>query len=89
LDETQGTDEFTFVFSSIQIATPTFFAGPSQHHLTADELKQWADFQAQAKANATTTEVIKTGASPQVAIKVPQNREENASVVFRVRIEHK
>ncbi len=89
LDETPGTDEFTFVFSPSPIATPTFFAGPSQHELTSDELKQWSDFQAQAKANATTLEVIKTGASPQTAVKVPQNGPENASVVFSVRIEHK
>jgi serine/threonine protein kinase len=89
LDETQGTDEFTFVFSPSPITTPGFFAGPSQHHLTTEELKQWGDFQAQAKANAVTTEVIKTGASPQTAVKVPQNGPENASVVFRIRIEHK
>jgi hypothetical protein len=89
LDETPGTDEFVFVFSPSAITTPAFFAGASQHQLTADELKQWADFQAQAKANAATIEVIKTGASPQTAVKVPQNGPENASVVFRVRIEHK
>jgi hypothetical protein len=89
LDETPGTDEFMFVFSPSAITTPAFFAGPSQHELTADELKQWNDFQAQAKANAATIEVIKTGASSQTAVKVPQNGPENASVVFRVRIEHK
>ena len=89
LDETPGTDEFMFVFSPSPVTTPAFFAGPSQHQLTADELRQWADFQAQAKANAATTEVIKTGASPQTAVKVPQNGPENASVLFRVRIEHK
>jgi serine/threonine-protein kinase len=89
LDDTQGTDEFTLVFSPSPIATPAFFAGPSQHHLTADELKQWEDFQQHGRANPATTEVIKTGASPQVTVKVPQNREENSSVIFRVRIEHK
>ena len=46
LDDTQGTDEFTFVFSRSPITTPAFFAGPSQHHLTTEELKQWQDFQA-------------------------------------------
>ena len=89
LDQTAGTDEFTFVFSPAPITTPEFFAGSSEHLLTSDELKQWNDFQAQARANATTIEVIKAGASPQTAVKVPQNGPENASVVFRVRIEHK
>jgi len=89
LDEKPGSDEFTFVFFQTPISTPAFFAGPSEHQLTADEVVQWQGFQQQAKANAATTEVIKAGASPQVAVKVPQNGPENASVIFRVRIEHK
>jgi len=89
LNDTPGTDEFTFVFSPAPITSPGFFAGPSEHYLTAEEQKEWNDFQAQAKANAATTEIIKTGASPQVAVKVPQNGPENASVVFRIRIQHK
>jgi serine/threonine-protein kinase len=89
LNNTPGTDEFTFVFSPVAITSPGFFAGPSEHYLTGEELKEWNDFQAQAKANAATTEVIKAGAAPQVAVKVPQNGPENASVVFRVRIQHK
>ena len=89
LDEKPGTDEFAFVFSPNPISTPAFFAGESDHQLTTDELKEWTNFQAVAKANAASTEVIKTGASPQLAVKVPQNAPENASVVFRVRIEHK
>jgi eukaryotic-like serine/threonine-protein kinase len=89
LNDTPGTDEFKFVFSPAPITSPGFFAGPSEHYLSAEEQKEWNDFQAQAKANAATVEVIKTGAAPQVAVKVPQNRPENASVVFRVRIQHK
>ena len=89
LDQTAGTDEFTFVFSPVPITSPPFFAGPSEHLLTSEESKQWENFQAQAKANAATLEVIKSGASQQTAVKVPQNGPENASVVFRVRIEHK
>ncbi len=87
LDETAGTDEFVFVFSSAVLTRPTFFAGPSPHQLTVEELKQWTDFQGQAKQ--AQAEVIKTGATSQTAVKVPQNAPENASVVFRVRIEHK
>ncbi|HEY6047035.1 MAG TPA: hypothetical protein VIU65_10560, partial [Pyrinomonadaceae bacterium] len=89
LNDTPGTDEFTFVFSPAAISSPAFFAGPSEHYLTPEEQKEWNDFQAQAKANSVTTEVIKAGAAPQVAVKVPQNGPENASVVFRVRIQHK
>jgi hypothetical protein len=89
LNNTPGTDEFTFVFSPVSINSPAFFAGPSEHYLTKEELKEWTDFQAQAKANAATTEVIKAAKSPQVAVRVPQNGPENASVVFRVRIQHK
>ena len=89
LDKTPGTDEFTIVFSPNAISTPAFFAGPSEHQLTADEQKQWNDFRAQFKANAVGTEVIKTGATPFVSVKVPQTAEEGAPVIFQVKIEHK
>ena len=89
LDKTAGTDEFAFVFSRQPITAPPFFAGPSEHVLTSDESREWAAFQEQLKANAATIEVIKTGASPQTAVKVPQNASESASVMFRVRIEHR
>ena len=88
LDKTPGTDEFTIIFSANAITTPAFLAGPSEHQLTADEQKQWDDFRAQYKANAVGTEVIKTGATPFVSVKVPQNAE-GAPVIFQVRIEHK
>jgi eukaryotic-like serine/threonine-protein kinase len=89
LDKTPGTDEFTVIFSANAISTPTFFAGPSEHQLTADEQKQWNDFRAQFKANAVGKEVIKTGATPFVSVKVPQTAEEGAPVIFQVKIEHK
>ncbi len=88
LDKTPGTDEFTIIFSANAITTPAFLAGPSEHQLNADEQKQWDDFRAQYKANAVGTEVIKTGATPFVSVKVPQNAE-GAPVIFQVRIEHK
>lgn len=88
LDSKAGTDEFTFVFAPSPLTAPAFFAAPAPHELTPAELKEWESFQAQDKANATVTEVIKTGASPQTAVKVPQNKADNASVIFRVRIEH-
>ena len=89
LDKTPGTDEFTVVFSSNAISTPAFFAGPSEHQLTAEEQRQWNDFRAQFKANAVGTEVIKTGATPFVSVKVPQTAEGGAPVMFQVKIEHK
>jgi serine/threonine-protein kinase len=89
LDQTAGTDEFTFVFSRQPIESPPFFAGTSNRLLTSDELRAWNDFQQQANTSKATIEVVEGGPSPQAAVKVPQNAPENASVVFRVRIEHK
>lgn len=89
LDRTAGIDEFSFVFSTSPLTAPAFLAAPAPHVLTPAEVKEWESFQSQAKANAATIEVIKTGASPQTAVKVPQNAADNASVVFRVRIEHR
>jgi hypothetical protein len=89
LDKTPGIDEFTIIFSAKAISTPAFFAGPSEHELTAEEQKQWNDFRAQFKANAVGTEVIKTGATPFVSVKVPQTAEEGAPVMFPVKIDHR
>jgi serine/threonine protein kinase len=89
LNKTPGTDEFTVIFSANAISTPAFFAGPSEHQLTADEQKQWNDFRAQFKANVAGTEVIKTGATPFVSVKVSQTAPEGAPVIFPVKIEHK
>ena len=49
--------------------------------------KKLDNFREQSKANAAATEVIKTGASPFVSVKVPQNAEGNP-VLFLVRVEH-
>jgi serine/threonine protein kinase len=89
LNHTPGMDEFTIIFSPSAITTPAFFTGPSEHELTAEEQKQWDDFRAQFKANAVGTEVIKTGATPFVSVKVPQTAPEGAPVLFPVKIEHK
>jgi serine/threonine-protein kinase len=89
LDKTPGTDEFTIVFAASQLTAPAFLAGPSGRLLTVEEQRQWADFKAQSKANAVGTEVIKTGATPFVSVKVPQTADEAKPVIFQVRIEHK
>jgi serine/threonine protein kinase len=89
LDTTPATDEFTVIFSTTPQSRPEFLAGPAGHELSQDEQKQLADLRAQFKANSVGTEVIKTGASPSVAVKVPQTGEGGAPVIFKVRIEHK
>jgi len=89
LDRNSGTDEFTFVFSKAPLTSPAFFAAPAPHGLTPAEINEWENFKAQARSAPSTIEVVKGGASPQTAVKMPQNGAENASVVFRVRIEHK
>jgi len=89
LDETAGTDEFTVIFSSVALSHPDFLSSPALHELTSDEQKQLNDFLSQSKPNLLCTETVKSGASPFVSVKIPQNAEGNASVVFKIRIEHK
>jgi hypothetical protein len=89
LDETVGTDEYTIIFATSALQSPAFLSQPALHELTPEEQKQLSDLSAQLKANVVGVEVIKTGASPFVSVKVPQNAQEGASVIFRVRIEHK
>lgn len=88
LDKTPGTEEFTIIFSTTALASPDFLSSAALHELTTEEQKQLADLRTQFKANSVGTEIIKTGASPAVAVKVPQTGEEGAPVMFMVRIEH-
>jgi eukaryotic-like serine/threonine-protein kinase len=88
LNPSLGTDEFTMIFSAKALDSPAFLDSAAMHELTAEEQKQLNDFLARFKANAVTTEVIKSGASPFVSVKVPQNAEGNP-VIFKIRIEHK
>ena len=89
LVDTPGTEEFTFVFSRTPIENPPFFSGPSEHELTAEEEKQLDDFRTQFKANVVAAEVIKNGAFPSVAVKVPQSAAEGTPVFFKVRVDHR
>ena len=88
LDQQSGSDEFTVIFSGQPLTKPDFLNSAALHELTQDEQKQLADFIAQAKANLLGTEVIKTGASPFVSVKVPQTASEGAPVVFKIKINH-
>jgi len=88
LDKTAGTDDFTVIFSTQPLPAPGFLAGPALHQLTPDEQKQLDGLRAQSRANSAGAEVIKTGASPFVSVKVPQNAA-GIPVIFMVRVEHK
>ncbi|MEK6334614.1 MAG: protein kinase [Acidobacteriota bacterium] len=88
LDKAAGTDEFTIIFSVTALTTPDFLQQQAGHALSAAEQKQLSDLGEQFKANSVKAEVIKTGASPSVSVKIPQNAE-GAPVIFKVKIEHK
>ena len=88
LDQNAGIDEFTIIFVASPLTSPDFFYGQAGHELTAGEQQQLKDMREQFKANAASTEVIKTGAAPFVSVKVPQNAD-GSPVIFMVRVEHK
>jgi serine/threonine protein kinase len=87
LDKTAGTDEFVLIFSTKPLDGPDFLNSPAGHELTQDEQKQLDTVREQSKS--VGTEVIKTGASPFVSVKVPQTASEGTPVIFKVRLEHK
>ena len=89
LDKTAGTDEFTVVFSTAKLTSPAFLNDPALHELTEAEQKEFADLVTQWRANLLGTEVINTGASPFVSVKVPQTANEGAPIVFKIKIDHK
>lgn len=88
LDKTAATDDFTVIFSTQPLPAPAFLNSPALHQLTQDEQKQLDSLRAQSKANSVGAEVIKTGESPFVSVKVPQNAG-GTPVIFMVRVEHK
>ena len=88
LNKTLSSDEFTIIFSTKPLQSPGFLTGAAWHGLDQAEQKQLEDLRTEFKANAVGTEVIKTGTSPAVSVKVPQNAE-GKPVIFMVRVEHK
>jgi serine/threonine-protein kinase len=89
LDKNAGTDEFTVIFSGTKLTNPAFLKEKALHELTGAEQKELTDLVNQTRGNLLGTEVIKTGASPFVSVKVPQTATEGAPIVFKIRIEHK
>jgi serine/threonine protein kinase len=90
LDQTSGTENYTIVFSTTQLASPSFLSGEAATPLTAAQQKEWEDFKAQFKANAPATDVINgSGVDPFVSIKIPQAKPTGEPVIFDMRIEHK
>jgi serine/threonine-protein kinase len=88
LDKNPGSEEYTMIFSSSQLTTPAFLKKPALHELTETEQKELADLVNSSKANLLGTEIIKTGSSPFVSVKVPQTATEGAPVIFKIRIDH-
>lgn len=88
LDKNPGTEEYTMIFSSSKLTTPSFLTEAALHELTESEQKELEDLVNQSKANLLGTEVIKTGSSPFVSVKVPQTTAEGGPVVFKIRIDH-
>jgi len=88
LDQNAGIDEFIIISVASPLTSPDFFYGQAGHELTAGEQQQLKDMRERFKANAASTEVIKTGAVPFVSVKVPQNAD-GSPVIFMVRVEHK
>ncbi len=88
LDKSPGTDEFTMIFSPSKLTTPAFLNKAALHELTESEQKELEDLVNESKANLLGTEVIKTGSSPFVSVKVPQTATEGAPVIFKIRIDH-
>jgi hypothetical protein len=90
LDKTSGTENYTVIFSTAPLTSPSYLNAPAAHQLTPDEQKEFEDFRAQFKANAPVTNVINgSGVDPLVSIKIPQAKPSGEPVIFDIRIEHK
>jgi hypothetical protein len=90
LDKTQGTEDYTVIFSKEQLLVPAFLNELAGKTLDEDEQSEFFNFVGQYKANAPTVDVSQGGAAdPYVSIKVPEGRAASEPIIFTVRIEHK
>ncbi|HEX8492011.1 MAG TPA: protein kinase [Pyrinomonadaceae bacterium] len=90
LDNKPGTENWTVIFSPVQLSSPSFLSATAGRQLSAAEQKEFEDFKAQFKANAPVANVISgSGVDPFVSIKIPQDKPTGEPVIFDMRIEHK
>jgi len=90
LDDTPGSDEFTFIFSPTPLMSPSFLAGKFLHELTPAEVKELEDFRAQFKSDAPAVAVKDDGGEKRVVVSAPQPATSGGKpVIFDVRINHR
>jgi serine/threonine protein kinase len=91
LDKKPGSENYTIIFSTERISTPSFLTSQATGKPLADtERAELQDFLAQHQTNTPVTELNdKDSAAPYVALKVPAAQEPGTPVIFEVRIEHK
>nr|MDQ3920373.1 DUF4384 domain-containing protein [Acidobacteriota bacterium] len=90
LDDTPGTDDFTFIFSPTPLLSPSFLAGKYLHELSPAEVKELEDFRAQFRADAPTVAAAGEGDDRRVAVSTPQSATAAGKpVIFDVRINHR
>jgi eukaryotic-like serine/threonine-protein kinase len=90
LDDTPGTDDFTFIFSPTPLMSPAFLAGKFMHELSPAEVKELEDFRAQFRADAPQVAAAGEGGDRRVAVSAPQPATNAGKpVIFEVRINHR
>jgi serine/threonine protein kinase len=90
LDDTPGSDEFTFIFSPTPLMSPSFLTGKFLHELTPAEVKEFEDFRAQFKADAPSVAVEGDGGEKRVVVSAPPSATSGGKpVIFDVRINHR
>jgi hypothetical protein len=91
LDKKPGTENYTVIFSTQKLATPSFFTEQATGKPLADsEQTAFRDFLAQHQNSAVATELNeKDIAAPFITLKVPAAQQSGAPVIFEVKIQHK
>lgn len=90
LDKKAGTEDYTIVFTSVKLTSPSFFAEQATGEpLSETEQSEFENFVLQNKTVKPVTELNDKDGTPFVAIKVPPARDVASPVIFNVRIQHK
>ena len=90
LDEKEGTDSYTLIFSPTRLESPLFFNGATEHPLSDAEQQELKSFLGKYPTSGPETEYSDSNTTaPFVIVKAPGSVASGNPLIFDVRIQHK
>jgi hypothetical protein len=90
LDDNPGADDFTFIFSTAPLTSPSFLAGRYLRELTPAEVGELEEFRARYRSDAPEVSVTGEGAERRVNVLAPEPATDaGRPLIFDVRVNHR